>query len=73
MFDEKTRLKLALLVMGAIFIQAIIKTFLPAYPFAEAVGFMVGIYGGYAWAKTADNQTTLKVQGICTSSEEKKP
>jgi hypothetical protein len=60
MFSEKTRLKLALIIIGVIFIEAVLRAIWPSFPFMEAVGAQVGVYGGYAWAKTADNQTTLK-------------
>ena len=60
MFSEKTRLKLALIIISAIFVEAVLKAIWPAFPFMEAVGAQVGVYGGYAWAKTADNQTSIK-------------
>jgi len=61
MFTEKTRLKFALILTGAIFIEGIVKALMPGFPFAEAIGAQVGILLGYTYAKTKDNLTTIRV------------
>ncbi len=52
---KQTRLKLILFGCGLIFIEALIKTFIPAFPFLEAVSPEVALIVAYISGKTVQD------------------
>ncbi len=66
---KQTRLKLILFGCGLIFIEALIKTFIPAFPFLEAVSPEVALIVAYISGKTV--QDVKEKQYACNGSETK--
>jgi len=58
-----TRLKLTIGLIALIFVEFILKHFLPGAPFAEAVAAEVAIGGWYLEKKTRDNLARVRAGG----------
>jgi hypothetical protein len=57
---KRTRLKLTIGLILLIFVEFVLKHFLPGAPFAEAVAAEVAIGGWYLEKKTRDNLAHIK-------------
>jgi len=56
---EQTRLKITIGLILLVFIQSILKNFLPGLPFTEAAGFEVAIGGWYLQKKSQENEVKI--------------
>jgi len=59
---KQTRFKVILfgLVLGLV--EGVLRSFLPAFPVIEVLGFQTAIVGGYFAAKTANNIKRLNAE-----------
>lgn len=56
---EQTRFKYGLIFVGIVFIEGILKHFLPGFPFDMAVGVQGAALGVYTLAESANNATRV--------------
>jgi len=60
MNNGKTRLKMALLMIGLALVEGIIKHFLSGFPITEVFSIQGVAFGGYVGARTVSNMNKAK-------------
>lgn len=60
---DQTRFKYGLVFVGIVFVEGLIKAFIPGFPFIEAISAQGGAFGVYTIAKSANNQASIKMNG----------
>jgi hypothetical protein len=60
---DQTRFKYGMIFVAVVFIEGVLKAFLPAFPFLEAIAAQGGAFGVYTVAKSVNNQASIKTNG----------
>jgi formylmethanofuran dehydrogenase subunit C len=68
---EQTRFKYGLVFVGIVFVEGMVKAFLPGFPFVEAIAAQGAAVGVYTVAKTANNESKVKASVASVTPEPK--
>jgi hypothetical protein len=75
MTKEATRIKLGYVVIAVTFVEGVITTFWPGFPFAAAAGIQAGVYATYVTGRTVtdakwkDSSVTVTHEGGASEEE----
>lgn len=67
MTKEGTRIKLAYVVIGVTFVEAVITAFAPSFPFLAVAGIQSGVYATYVTGRTVTDTKWKDTQVVVTS------